>query len=65
MNYRGTLHFLTCGHVDDGKSTLIGRLLYDVGAIPDDQAKGAMVDGALDYSRLLDGLEDERSQDYN
>lgn len=62
MTDRTTLHFLTCGHVDDGKSTLIGRLLYDVGAIPDDQAKGAMVNGALDYSRLLDGLEDERSQ---
>ncbi len=62
MISRDTLHFLTCGHVDDGKSTLIGRLLYDVGAIPDDQAAGATVDGALDYSRLLDGLEDERSQ---
>ena len=62
MQSRDTLHFLTCGHVDDGKSTLIGRLLYDVGAIPDDQAAGATVDGVLDYSRLLDGLEDERSQ---
>lgn len=62
MISRDTLHFLTCGHVDDGKSTLIGRLLYDVSAIPDDQAAGATVDGALDYSRLLDGLEDERSQ---
>ncbi len=62
MQSNDTLHFLTCGHVDDGKSTLIGRLLYDVGAIPDDQATGAMVNGALDYSRLLDGLEDERSQ---
>src|SRR5690606_20216936 len=57
-----TLHFLTCGHVDDGKSTLIGRLLYEINAIPDDQLKGAMVDGKVDYSRLTDGLEDERAQ---
>lgn len=62
MTDRTTLHFLTCGHVDDGKSTLIGRLLYDIGVIPDDQAKNAMVDGSIDYSRLTDGLEDERSQ---
>lgn len=59
---RDTLHFLTCGHVDDGKSTLIGRLLYEINAVPDDQLKGAMVDGKLDYSRLTDGLEDERAQ---
>lgn len=59
---RNTLHFLTCGHVDDGKSTLMGRLLHDVGVVPDDQIKGAMVNGVLDYSRLTDGLEDERSQ---
>lgn len=59
---RTTLHFLTCGHVDDGKSTLIGRLLHDIGVIPADQAANAMVDGAIDYSRLTDGLEDERSQ---
>ena len=31
------LRFLTCGSVDDGKSTLIGRLLYDAGLVPDDQ----------------------------
>lgn len=62
MTDRQTLHFLTCGHVDDGKSTLMGRLLYDIGAIPDDQVGGAMVDGKLDFSRLTDGLEDERAQ---
>ena len=62
MTHRQTLHFLTCGHVDDGKSTLIGRLLYDIGAVPDDQVQGAMVDGKVDYSRLTDGLEDERAQ---
>ena len=32
-----TLHFMTCGSVDDGKSTLIGRLLTAVGVVPDDQ----------------------------
>lgn len=56
------LKFTTCGHVDDGKSTLIGRLLYELGVIPEDQASGAMVNGTLDYSRLTDGLEDERTQ---
>lgn len=61
-NHRQTLHFLACGHVDDGKSTLMGRLLYDVGAVPDDQVAGATVDGTLDFSRLTDGLEEERSQ---
>ena len=34
---RDLLRFITCGSVDDGKSTLIGRLLHDVGAVPDDQ----------------------------
>ena len=57
-----TIHFLTCGHVDDGKSTFIGRLLHDMGAIPQDQISGAMTNGKIDYSRLTDGLEDERSQ---
>lgn len=56
------LRFLTCGHVDDGKSTLIGRLLFEIDAVPDDQLAGAMVDGKVDYSRLTDGLEDERAQ---
>ena len=58
----GDLRFLTCGHVDDGKSTLIGRLLYEIDAVPNDQLAGAMVDGEIDYSRLTDGLEDERAQ---
>ena len=64
------LRFITCGSVDDGKSTLIGRLMLDAGAIYDDQiqalqsdsvkhgTKGAEIDTAL----LLDGLEDERQQ---
>ena len=67
---RGQLRFLTCGSVDDGKSTLIGRLLYEQSLIPDDQLSGLKRDslkygttGAeIDYSLLLDGLEAEREQ---
>jgi len=64
------LRLLTCGSVDDGKSTLIGRLLYECGSILDDQL-GALqresrrfgtTGGDLDFSLLLDGLEDERQQ---
>ncbi len=65
VQQKDQLRFITCGSVDDGKSTLVGRLLADAGAITDDQmatlraeAKG----GAIDYSRLLDGLLDEREQ---
>ena len=54
------LRFITCGSVDDGKSTLIGRLLHDTGSLTDDQ-RG--VSGAIpDFAALLDGLEDERTQ---
>jgi bifunctional enzyme CysN/CysC len=64
------LRFLTCGSVDDGKSTLIGRLLYECALVLDDQLAtleresrrfGTAGDG-LDFSLLLDGLEDERQQ---
>ncbi len=63
------LRFITCGSVDDGKSTLIGRLLYDTGSAPDDEiarlkrdsAKGS-ADGGLDFSLLVDGLAAEREQ---
>jgi bifunctional enzyme CysN/CysC len=51
------LRFLTCGSVDDGKSTLIGRLLYDCGAVPKDKSEGIE-----DFSLLADGLEAEREQ---
>jgi sulfate adenylyltransferase subunit 1 len=62
---RGALRFLTAGSVDDGKSTLIGRLLYDSRAILADQldtlhAKAA--GEAIDLSQLTDGLEAEREQ---
>ncbi|MGH7095369.1 MAG: sulfate adenylyltransferase subunit CysN [Stellaceae bacterium] len=64
------LRFLTCGSVDDGKSTLIGRLLHDTAAIHGDQLDALKRDsqrfgttgGELDLSLLLDGLEDERQQ---
>jgi bifunctional enzyme CysN/CysC len=51
------LRLLTCGSVDDGKSTLIGRLLHDCGAVPSDK-----LDGLTDFSLLADGLEAEREQ---
>ncbi len=64
------LRFLTCGSVDDGKSTLIGRLLHETGAIFSDQFAALESDsrrfgttGAdVDLSLLLDGLEEERQQ---
>ena len=51
------LRLLTCGSVDDGKSTLIGRLLHDCRALPADR-----LDGLTDFSLLADGLEAEREQ---
>ena len=64
------LRFITCGSVDDGKSTLIGRLLLECGAIYDDQIetlrreseKHGTSGKAIDAALLLDGLEDERQQ---
>ena len=64
------LRLLTCGSVDDGKSTLIGRLLADAGVVPDDLLEQLARDSrrygtcgdALDYALLLDGLQDEREQ---
>jgi bifunctional enzyme CysN/CysC len=64
------LRFLTCGSVDDGKSTLIGRLLYDCALILDDQLESLERESQrfgtagddVDFSLLLDGLEDERQQ---
>lgn len=66
---KSLLRFITCGSVDDGKSTLIGRLLYDGGLILDDQVADLVRESEkqgksdhLDYSLLLDGLETEREQ---
>ncbi|HPG63493.1 MAG TPA: adenylyl-sulfate kinase [Casimicrobium sp.] len=64
------LRFITCGSVDDGKSTLVGRLLFDCGAVPRDQLDQLRRDSAaagdsaasVDYSLLFDGLEAEREQ---
>jgi bifunctional enzyme CysN/CysC len=65
----GIVHILTCGSVDDGKSTLIGRLLWDASDLPSDQremvraaARSAGHPERLDYSMLLDGLVAEREQ---
>jgi sulfate adenylyltransferase subunit 1 len=71
---RGVLRFITAGSVDDGKSTLIGRLLYDTRSILGDQlaslaragtrraVRTAAADAQVDLSLLTDGLEAEREQ---
>ena len=66
---KGLLKFITCGSVDDGKSTLIGHILYDAKLINADQEKALELDskvgsrsGDIDYSLLLDGLMAEREQ---
>lgn len=66
---KGLLKFITCGSVDDGKSTLIGHMLYDAKLLYADQERALELDskvgsrdGKLDYSLLLDGLMAEREQ---
>ncbi|MBD5489816.1 MAG: adenylyl-sulfate kinase [Lachnospiraceae bacterium] len=66
---KSLLKFITCGSVDDGKSTLIGHMLYDAKLIFADQKKALELDskvgsreGKIDYSLLLDGLMAEREQ---
>ena len=67
---KSMLRFITCGSVDDGKSTLIGRLLWDskmifedqLAALEADSKKVGTQDGAIDYALLLDGLQAEREQ---
>jgi bifunctional enzyme CysN/CysC len=67
---RETLRFITCGSVDDGKSTLIGRLLHESKSIYDDQLRALEADSRMygtqgeriDYALLLDGLQAEREQ---
>jgi bifunctional enzyme CysN/CysC len=58
------LRFVTVGSVDDGKSTLIGRLLYDTGGVYEDQLADARTgpDGEVDLARITDGLAAEREQ---
>ena len=65
-----TLRFITCGSVDDGKSTLIGRLLYETKMIFEDQLEALKADSKkfgtqgerLDFALLVDGLHAEREQ---
>ncbi|HEY0282363.1 MAG TPA: GTP-binding protein, partial [Rhizomicrobium sp.] len=67
---KSLLRFLTCGSVDDGKSTLIGRLLYDSKLLFEDQLAALEADskkvgtqgGDLDFALLVDGLAAEREQ---
>jgi len=67
---KSLLRFITCGSVDDGKSTLIGRLLWDSKMVFEDQLATLEADskkvgtqgGAIDYALLLDGLQAEREQ---
>ncbi|OGT99371.1 MAG: sulfate adenylyltransferase [Geobacteraceae bacterium GWC2_48_7] len=67
---KSLLRFITCGSVDDGKSTLIGRLLWDSKMVFEDQLATLEIDskkvgtqgGAIDYALLLDGLQAEREQ---
>jgi bifunctional enzyme CysN/CysC len=66
----GVLRFLTCGSVDDGKSTLIGRLLFDskllfedqINVLERDSRKHGTAGDEIDFALLLDGLEAEREQ---
>jgi bifunctional enzyme CysN/CysC len=67
---RSLLRFTTCGSVDDGKSTLVGRLLHDLGQVPSDQFEALQNDsrkhgttgGDIDFALLVDGLSAEREQ---
>ena len=70
QNSLSTLKFITCGSVDDGKSTLLGRLLYEAQLIFDDQVDSLVSDskkigtqgGEIDFALLVDGLAAEREQ---
>jgi len=59
---KGLLRFSTAGSVDDGKSTLIGRLLYDSLNVYDDQIRSVTRNSAIDFAQLTDGLRAEREQ---
>lgn len=70
LHARSLLRFITCGSVDDGKSTLIGRILFETGAVFDDQLGALQRDSRkfgtqgtkVDYALLVDGLSAEREQ---
>ena len=67
---KSLLRFITCGSVDDGKSTLLGRLFYETKAVFSDQFLQLQVDSkkfgtqgaSIDYALLLDGLSAEQEQ---
>jgi bifunctional enzyme CysN/CysC len=67
---KSLLRFITCGSVDDGKSTLIGRLLYDskmlfedqLAVLESDSRRSGAAEGTIDFSLLVDGLAAEREQ---
>ena len=61
-NIQSALKFITCGSVDDGKSTLIGRLLVDTKAVLQDHLAGVQRSGETDLALLTDGLSAEREQ---
>ncbi len=61
-NTQTALRFITCGSVDDGKSTLIGRLLVDTKAVLQDHLAGVQRSGETDLALLTDGLSAEREQ---
>lgn len=61
-NHASALKFITCGSVDDGKSTLIGRLLVDSKAVLQDHLAGVQRQGETDLALLTDGLSAEREQ---
>jgi sulfate adenylyltransferase subunit 1 (EFTu-like GTPase family) len=62
QNTINALRFITCGSVDDGKSTLIGRLLVDTKAVLQDHLAGVQRAGVTDLALLTDGLSAEREQ---
>ena len=70
QNKLDTLRFITCGSVDDGKSTLLGRMLYEAQLIFDDQVDSLVKDSkkigtqgeSIDFALLVDGLAAEREQ---
>ena len=61
-DHQSALKFITCGSVDDGKSTLIGRLLVDSKAVLQDHLAGVQRSGETDLALLTDGLSAEREQ---
>ncbi len=62
LGHLAALKFITCGSVDDGKSTLIGRLLVDAKAVLQDHLAGIESHGEIDLAMLTDGLSAEREQ---